>query len=126
VTLDLAEALPPVSGDAAQLQQVTLNLMMNACQAMSGQESNHRTLLVRTTSKDGGAVEVAVEDNGPGVDPKLGDQIFEPFVTSRAVGLGMGLSICRSIIDAHGGQLGTTPNPERGSTFRFVLPVARD
>jgi PAS domain S-box-containing protein len=126
VTLDLAEGLPPVSGDAAQLQQVTLNLMMNACQAMTGQEANHRALVVRTASKDGGAVEVAVEDNGPGVDPELGDRIFEPFVTSRAVGMGMGLSICRSIVEAHGGQLGTTPNPERGSTFRFVLPVALD
>jgi signal transduction histidine kinase len=103
-----------------------LNLMMNACQAMSGQEANHRTLVVRTASKDGGAVEVAVEDSGPGVAPELGDKIFEPFVTSRTDGMGMGLSICRSIIEAHGGQLGTTPNPGRGSTFRFVLPAAED
>jgi PAS domain S-box-containing protein len=126
VTLDLAEDLPPVSGDTTQLQQVTLNLMMNACQAMSGQEANHRTLVVRTASQDGSGVEVAVEDNGPGVDPELGDTIFDPFVTGRPEGLGLGLSICRSIIEAHGGRLEASTNPERGSTFRFVVPVAGD
>ncbi len=125
VTLELAEGLPPVWGDAAQLQQVTLNLMMNACQAMSGQE-DYRTLVVRTVSEDESTVEVAVEDSGPGVDPELGNKIFEPFVTSRPTGMGLGLSICRSIIEAHGGQLGTTPNPVRGCTFRIVLPAAED
>lgn len=124
VTLELAEGLPPVWGDAAQLQQVTLNLMMNACQAMSGQETDDRTLVVRTVSEDGSTVEVAVEDSGPGIDPEFGDQIFEAFVTSRPTGMGLGLSICRSIIEAHGGQLGTTPNPEGGCTFRIVLPAA--
>ncbi len=124
VTLELAEGLPQVWGDAAQLQQVTLNLMMNACQAMSGQETDCRTLVVRTVSEDGSTVAVAVEDSGPGVDPELGNEIFEPFVTSRPTGMGLGLSICRSIIEAHGGQLGTTPNPERGCTFRIVLPAA--
>ncbi len=126
VTLELAEGLPPVWGDAAQLQQVTLNLMMNACQAMSGQETDYRTLVVRTVSEDGSTVEVAVEDSGPGIDPEFGDQIFEAFVTSRPTGMGLGLSICRSIIEAHGGQLGTTPNPEGGCTFRIVLPAAAD
>ncbi|MCZ6915347.1 MAG: PAS domain S-box protein [Gemmatimonadetes bacterium] len=126
VTLDLAEGLPPVWGDAAQLQQVTLNLMMNACQAMSEQQADQRALVVRTARENGSTVVVSVEDTGPGVDPALGDEIFEPFVTSRPIGMGMGLSICRSIVEAHGGRLGTTPNPEGGSTFRFVLPVAGD
>jgi PAS domain S-box-containing protein len=126
VTLDLADGLPPVLGDAAQLQQVTLNLMMNACQAMSGQDAPYRTLVVHTAVEKPGTVAVAVEDSGPGVDPALGDDIFEPFVTSRRDGMGMGLSICRSIVEAHGGRLGVTPNAARGSTFRFVLPVAGD
>lgn len=125
VTLELEDGLPPVLGDAAQLQQVTLNLMMNACQAMSGQAASDRTLVVHTTIEGADTVAVAVEDNGPGVDPAIADQIFEPFVTSRSDGMGMGLSICRSIVEAHGGRLAVTPNLERGCTFRYALPVMR-
>jgi signal transduction histidine kinase len=93
---------------------------------MSGQDGQHRALVVRTEAERAGTVVVAVEDRGPGVDPSLGDQIFEPFVTSRPNGMGMGLSICRSIVEAHGGRLGVTPNPEGGSTFRVALPAAGD
>lgn len=120
IRLRLTPLLPPVQADGVQLEQVVLNLVRNAIDAM--REGNPAELCIHTTL---GAreIEVAVEDRGRGVPPELGERIFDAFVTTKPDGLGMGLSISRTIVEAHGGRLWATANPERGTTFRFVLPL---
>lgn len=125
VELDLAEDLAPVSGDRVQLQQVVLNLVMNACEAMSGTDAGARELRVETRRSASGVVQVSIRDSGPGVDEGSIERIFEPFVTTKSGGMGMGLSISRSIVEAHGGELRASANPDRGATFAFSLPVHR-
>jgi PAS domain S-box-containing protein len=125
VELDLADDLPLVSGDRIQLQQVVLNLVMNACEAMSGTGAGARELRVETRRSAPGAVQVSIRDSGPGIDENSIDRIFEPFVTTKSGGMGMGLSISRSIVEAHGGELRAAANPDRGSTFAFSLPIHR-
>jgi PAS domain S-box-containing protein len=122
VTRRLAAALPLVNGDRVQLQQVLINLVLNACEAMEdvGPAERHLTL---ETSADGTAVEIAVVDNGLGIANLPVDAIFEPFVTSRANGLGLGLAISRSIVHAHGGRIAAANNPGRGATLRCRFPV---
>jgi len=120
----LAAALPPVSGDDVQLQQVLLNLIANACQAMATDTGSARQLLVRTSAAAGGGVQVTVADRGRGIPPEDLTRIFEPFVTSRADGMGLGLAVCRTIIRAHGGTLWAANNPEGGASFHFVVPGA--
>jgi len=122
--LDLARGLPAVNGDRNQLQQVLLNLIINACDAMDAQTANRRLRLRTRLSKQGG-VEVAVVDRGTGIAPADLERIFEPFVTTKAQGLGLGLSICRSIVEAHGGRLWATRNAERGATLHCELPAMR-
>jgi signal transduction histidine kinase/ABC-type uncharacterized transport system substrate-binding protein len=125
--LRLAEELPPVIGDAVQLQQVVLNLLVNACQAMAGVVDGPRMLRIETAESKSkpGSIELTVADTGPGVaGPEL-DRMFEPFVSSKADGLGMGLSINRSIVAAHGGHIVATRNPDRGLTLHVTLPTAR-
>ena len=125
VDLDLAPDLPPTVGDAIQLQQVVLNLMVNAFAAMGGPELKARRLLVRTgRSSDGSRVEAVFEDSGAGIAADLIDRVFEPFVTTKPDGLGMGLAICRSIVEQHGGQLRAANNPAGGATFSLALPAA--
>jgi two-component system, LuxR family, sensor histidine kinase DctS len=123
--LELAEALPPVAVDAIQIQQVILNLMRNGLEAMAGTTSGDpRELGVRTTlAPDGSEVEVAVSDQGAGVRPELANEIFSPFFTTKPQGMGIGLSLSRSIVRAHRGRMWMTPNAEGGTTFRFTLPV---
>ena len=111
-----------VRGDRVQLQQVVLNLILNAVEAMTSIEEGERKLMISTESQ-GSAIVVAVRDTGPGVDPEHFDQIFKPFYTTKASGIGMGLSICRSIIDAHGGRLWVEAEQPRGTVFRFTLPT---
>ncbi len=123
VTLDLADELPAASGDRTQLEQVVLNLMVNALEAMTSNEIDRRELVVRTFIGDAGSAEITVSDTGPGFHPKRPDYIFEPFVTTKANGLGMGLSISRSIIDAHGGRLEAVHNPHGGATLHITLPA---
>jgi len=124
VELDLAPALPPTPGDLIQLQQVVMNLMLNAFAAMDQPDRRKRRLLVRTReSADGSRVEAEFEDSGPGIAADVMDRLFEPFVTTKAEGLGMGLSICRSIVDHHGGALRTANNPAGGATFSLSLPA---
>jgi signal transduction histidine kinase len=120
-----ATGLPRVQGDRTQVQQVILNLILNAVEAMSGSREGERELLIRTRTDDSDAVLVAVRDSGPGLDPTNMDRIFEAFYTTKPEGMGMGLSICRSIIDAHGGRLWAAANIPRGAVFQFTLPLER-
>jgi PAS domain S-box-containing protein len=122
----LAEGLFPVQGDRVQLQQVILNLVLNAVEAMSALEAGRRELLISTEQTEGNGVLVAVRDSGPGIDPEHVDRVFEAFYTTKSSGVGMGLSICRSIIDAHGGRLWADANEPRGAVFQFTLPGAEN
>jgi PAS domain S-box-containing protein len=117
----LTEGLPAVQGDRVQLQQVVLNLMLNAVEAMGSVEMGTRELSI-TTERDETGVLVAVHDSGPGIDPEHLERVFEAFYTTKSGGIGMGLSICRSIIHAHGGRLWAEANEPRGAVFRFTLP----
>ena len=118
----LSEGLFPVHGDRVQLQQVVLNLLLNAVEAMGSVEAAPRELLI-STKQDGTGVLVAVRDSGPGIDPSHFERVFDAFYTTKSSGTGMGLSICRSIIDAHGGRLWAEANEPRGTIFQFTLPA---
>ena len=124
VRADLGEGLPAVSGDRNQLQQVLLNFMMNGCDAMDGREVNGR-LRVGTRETANGNVEVSVADRGTGIPSVDLERIFEPFVTTKSHGMGLGLTICRTIVEAHGGRLWATNNPDGGATLHFELPAQR-
>jgi signal transduction histidine kinase len=119
----LSQGLFPVHGDRVQLQQVVLNLLLNAVEAMGSVEAAPRDLLI-STRQDHTGVLVAVHDSGPGIDPEHLDRVFHSFYTTKPSGTGMGLSICRSIIDAHGGRLWAEANEPRGTIFQFTLPAA--
>jgi PAS domain S-box-containing protein len=122
----LAPDLPPVAGDRVQLQQVVLNLVLNGLEAMKEGAERPRELLIRSRLDETGAVLVAVHDTGVGLDPQHVERVFEAFYTTKPEGLGMGLAICRSIIEAHGGQLWASANKPRGAVFQFTLPSDRD
>ena len=124
VGTDLGEGLPAVSGDRNQLQQVLLNFMMNGCDAMDGRDMDRR-LLVRTRTAADGNVEFSVADRGTGIPSADLERIFEPFVTTKSHGMGLGLTICRSIVDAHGGRLWATNNFDGGATLHCELPGKR-
>ena len=127
VHLDLSSDVRPVKGDSVQLQQVILNLMLNAFSAMSGTGlDGARRLVVRTNSIDESNVLVEVQDSGTGIAAEKLESIFDPFITSKPEGLGMGLSICRSIIERHGGTISAANNPDRGAKFSITLPVTRE
>jgi signal transduction histidine kinase len=117
----LGDGLLPVRGDRVHLQQVMLNLMVNAIEAMSAMREGPRDLLISTTADSSQGVSIAVSDSGLGLPPSGIERVFDPLYTTKAGGLGMGLSICRSIVDAHGGQLSAKPNVPRGAVFQFVL-----
>jgi C4-dicarboxylate-specific signal transduction histidine kinase len=119
----LVEGLPQIEGDRVQLQQVILNLMINALEAMSATRFGERTLLIRTTRTDANEICVSVQDSGPGLDADHVEGAFEAFFTTKSNGLGMGLPICRSIVESHGGRLWVTANSPKGATFQFTLPA---
>jgi signal transduction histidine kinase len=123
VQMHLAEGLPLIHGDRVQLQQVMLNLIINAVEAMGSVRDGPRELLISTRQAEPGGVLVMVQDSGPGLAPATHEHLFEAFYTTKATGLGMGLSICRSIIEAHGGQLWAEANEPRGTIFQFVTPT---
>jgi len=124
VNTRLMDGLVPVQGDRVQLQQVLVNLILNAVEAMSSVEDGARELSIRTEQSQTGVL-VAVHDSGPGVDPVNLDRVFEPFYTTKASGIGMGLSICQAIIHGHGGRLWMSANEPRGAVFQFTLPAAQ-
>jgi PAS domain S-box-containing protein len=119
----LAEHLPQIRGDRVQLQQVMLNLILNAVEAMAGMTQKSRNLLITTGKAESGGVLVSVRDTGPGVPPAALDHLFQPFHTTKPNGMGIGLSICRWIIEAHGGRLWASANTPRGAVFQFTLPA---
>ena len=110
-------------GDRVQLQQVLLNLLVNAMEAMSGMREGARELLISTAKSNSDQVLVTVQDTGPGLAPEGLDRLFEAFYTTKPNGLGMGLSICRSIVEAHQGRLWATANKPHGAAFQFMLPT---
>ena len=121
--LDLNE-LPLVDGHTGQLREVIFNLAHNALEAMDGTTERSRLLRVRTQRRDGGAVAVEVEDSGSGIDPQKLERIFTAFVTTKSQGMGLGLAICRMIIEQHGGTLTASSDGQNGAVFQFVLPIA--
>jgi C4-dicarboxylate-specific signal transduction histidine kinase len=123
VQTHLAEGLPRINGDRVQLQQVILNLIINAVEAMSGVTDGPRELLISTGQAESDGVLVAVRDSGPGLAPATFEHLFEAFYTTKTTGLGMGLSICRSIIEAHGGRLWAEANEPQGTIFQFLTPM---
>jgi PAS domain S-box-containing protein len=126
VQTDLVQGLPLIEGDRVQFQQVILNLIMNAIEAMSGVDEGTRELLISTRKAEPNGVAVGVRDSGPGLAPANLDRVFDAFYTTKSGGMGMGLSICRSIIEAHGGRLWATASTPHGATFQFTLPANTD
>jgi len=120
---ELAKSLPLIRGDRIQLQQIVLNLIMNAVEAMSEASKEPRDLLISTAEDVSNRVLVVVRDSGPGLSPESLERLFAPFYTTKPGGMGMGLSICRSIIKAHGGRVWATANVTQGATFHFSLPA---
>ena len=121
---DLANDLPPIRGDRVQLQQVFINLIRNAADAMVDVHDRQKTLTVRSRCNDEHEVDIAVVDSGVGIDPEHRPRIFEPFFSTKAEGMGMGLAICRSIVEAYGGRLTAADYQKFGTTIRIVLPAA--
>ena len=122
---ELVEDLPKVVGDRVQLQQVILNLILNGKDAMSGVKIDPRELLITSRQSKSGEVAVAVRDSGAGLDPKNVERMFDPFFTTKPEGMGLGLSISRTIIEAHGGTLWATQNETAGATIQFTLQPAQ-
>jgi len=126
VRTELAAGLPQVSADRVQLQQVLLNLTMNALDAMKGITDRRRELLIRSHAESSAGVCVAVQDTGIGLDPQGMERLFQVFYTTKPSGMGLGLAISRTIIEAHGGRLWAASNSGGGATFQFTLPTARE
>jgi signal transduction histidine kinase len=126
VQIELANGLPFIQGDRVELQQVLLNLVVNAVEAMSAISEGTRRLLVNSGTAETGGVCVSVVDSGPGLASGALDRLFEAFYTTKPGGLGLGLCICRSIIEAHGGQLWASANVPRGAIFQFTVPAHPD
>ena len=127
--IELRTALPSddrlVLGDRVQLQQVILNLIMNGIEAMSAIMDRPRVLEISAELVDGDGLRVAVEDTGPGLDPAIAARVFDPFFTTKPNGMGIGLSICRSIVEAHGGRFWVSPRSPHGAAFKFTVPHVR-
>jgi signal transduction histidine kinase len=123
VQTELTDNLPLIDGDRVQLQQVMLNLIINAVEALSGLTEGPRELLISTGKAEMCGVLVTLRDSGPGLAPAALERLFEAFYTTKPSGLGLGLSICRSIVEAHGGRLWASASAPRGATFQFTLPV---
>ena len=126
ITLDLAPGLPLVSGDRVQLQQVLLNLVVNAFDAPADVADRPRKVILRTRTLGERFVQLDVADTGPGIAPEKLESIFQPFVTTKPGGMGMGLSVSHSIVGAHEGRLWAENGPERGAIFHVVLPALPD
>jgi C4-dicarboxylate-specific signal transduction histidine kinase len=123
---ELAKGLPLIRGDRIQLQQIVLNLSLNAVEAMSDASKGSRDLQISTAEDRSNGVLVAVRDSGPGLNPESLERVFDPFYTTKPGGMGMGLSICRSIVEGHGGRMWATANAPRGAIFQFTLSARRE
>jgi C4-dicarboxylate-specific signal transduction histidine kinase len=123
---ELAPALPRIHGDRVQLQQVIINLLMNGIEAMEPVTDRPRELMVRSSQDETGQVLLSVTDRGVGISADNANRMFNAFFTTKSSGLGMGLSICRSIVEAHGGRMSASGNEGPGATFQFVLPLHRE
>jgi len=117
--------LPPVRGDRVQLQQVLVNLLINAGQAMSGRPGS-RTIMLRAGNVNGEMLAITVQDSGPGIQPDDLPRLFDPFFTTKDSGMGMGLAICRTTVEAHGGRLSVASTPGSGATFHLTLPYSQE
>ena len=125
--LDLDAELPQIFGDRVRLQQVVLNLIINGLEAINTTgENGFRELVVRASNDEPDVVTISVRDSGIGIDEENKDRIFDSFFSTKSKGLGMGLSISRSIIEEHGGRLWVTQNPVQGATFSFTVPIHRE
>jgi PAS domain S-box-containing protein len=122
IELELAETLPLISAHKGQLQQVVLNIVTNAADSMRSVDDRERLLRVRSRPFDSNGIAVSVQDSGTGIDPQNIDRIFDAFFSTKSNGMGMGLAICRSIVEAHGGNLSVSPGVPHGSVFHIVLP----
>ena len=120
---ELSPVLPPVLGDRVQLQQVVINLLMNGVEAMAPITDRPLEILIRSQQYETDQVHVAVLDSGIGIDSETAEKLFSAFFTTKPSGMGMGLSISRSIIRAHGGRLWVSPNADHGATFQFTVPI---
>jgi signal transduction histidine kinase len=116
--------LPKVTGHKGQLEEVLLNLVRNAIEAMQANKNDHRVLQVRSERHGDDKVTLSIEDSGPGIDPKRMENIFDAFVTTKSHGMGLGLALCRMIIERHSGELSALPAYPRGSIFRIALPIS--
>jgi two-component system sensor kinase FixL len=125
VSLEINSGLPAARGDKVQLQQVLLNLLLNAFDALKNAPADERSVAVQADLDGANRLKVAVRDRGTGLNGEQFDKIFEPFYTTKPDGLGMGLSISRSIVEAHGGRLWAENNRDRGATFYFTLPIEK-
>ncbi|NQV98199.1 MAG: hypothetical protein HQ483_00740 [Rhodospirillales bacterium] len=126
IALDLSNPLPKVMADTIEIQQIVLNLMRNGMEAMEEDVSAPRDLTIRTERKENNFIKVAVQDSGHGIPPEILERIFDPFYTTKLSGLGLGLSICRSIVEGHGGRLWATSDADTRTTFFFTLPIAEE
>src|SRR6202035_890431 len=124
--MELAPALPMILGDRVQLQQVMINLLMNGAEAMQSVTDRPRELMIRSSQDETQQVLVGVTDSGVGISAENADRLFNPFFTTKSSGMGMGLSICRSIVKAHDGRLCATTKVPDGATFQFTLPLNAD
>ena len=124
--MQLSQGLPRIAGDRVQLQQVILNLIMNAIESMSEVAEGSRELVIGANKAEPGGILVTVRDSGSGLPHANPERIFEAFYTTKSSGLGMGLSICRSIVEAHGGRLWATPNEPHGAVFYMMLPIGEN
>ncbi len=123
--IELAPSLPPIIGDRIQLQQCVLNLVLNAFESVAAANSQRREVLVRVVQEKAGWVCISVRDSGHGIDPSVQGRLFEPFVTTKPNGMGMGLLVTRSIVESHGGKISGKSNADVGATFAFTLPTSR-
>lgn len=126
IRMDLTPNLPKIQGDRVQLQQVALNLIKNGMDAMERTDHGPRELMIRSRKGDASAIQVLIEDRGIGFTEEVSEKIFQPFFTTKPSGIGMGLSISRSIIEAHGGRLWATPGAGGGAVFQFTIPIAKE
>jgi signal transduction histidine kinase len=123
VESQLAKGLPIIAGDRVQLQQVVLNLILNALQAMGAVSEGARQVIITTSQIESNDLYVGVQDTGPGLSPETVSRLFEPFYTTKPNGMGMGLTICRSIVESHGGRLWVSACQPHGALFQFAIPA---